>query len=178
MNDDRQPETDQEQQAEQGAPQPVALASTESVSWEALEYIHNKKGPVWYAGFAVVMVALIALAVWIGAFTFIALVIVMGVAVLVISMRPPRTLHYSLNHMGIKIDEHFYGLDEFRAFSVNAEGAVYSIMLTPIKRFMPAVMLYFEEKDGEKIVDILGARLPMQHNEPDIVDKIFRQLRF
>lgn len=173
FNADQPPVQDEQAPSEHPAP-----AKAESISWEASEYVHYKKDVLWYVGFAFVMAVLIALAIWIGALTFIALVIVMGLAVVVISKRPPRVLHYSLDAMGIKIDERFYGLDEFKSFSINSEGAFYSIMLIPVKRFMPAITLYFEEKDGEKIVDILGARLPMQHIEPDFVDRLFRQLRF
>jgi hypothetical protein len=43
---------------------------------------------------------------------------------------------------------------------------------------MPAVSMYFAEEDGEKIVDILGARLPMEELHLDAIDRLMRRLRF
>jgi hypothetical protein len=50
-------------------------------------------------------------------------------------------------------------------------------MLLPTKRFKPGVSVYFPEEAGEAIVDMLGARLPMQEFHLDIIDKLVRKLR-
>jgi len=57
------------------------------------------------------------------------------------------------------------------------DGEHHSIMLIPIKRFAPGVSVYFPEEVGEKIVDILGARLPMEILKLDAIDLIVRKLR-
>jgi hypothetical protein len=47
----------------------------------------------------------------------------------------------------------------------------------PRKRFSPAVTVYFPKEKGEEIVDVFGARLPMEEVKLDLIDKIVRKLR-
>lgn len=147
--------------------------------WEASEYIHHTKNFSWYFIYVAVMLALLALAYFVThSWTFIALVIVMSVAIGIYANRPPRTLHYGLTDSGIQIDQSVYKYSDFRAFGIMNDGGLYSIMLIPAKRFLPAVSIYFAEDDGEDIVDILGARLPMEEIHLDVVDRLVRRLRF
>jgi hypothetical protein len=50
-------------------------------------------------------------------------------------------------------------------------------MLIPTKRFSPGLSVYFPEEAGERIVDILGTRLPMETLKLDAIDIIVRRLR-
>ena len=109
--------------------------------------------------------------------TFAVLVPVMAAALLVYSHRPPRVLDYTLSRQGIHVNDRLYPFADFKAFGVIRDGAEYSIMLVPTKRFKPGVSVYFPEEAGEAIVDMLGARLPMQELHLDAVDKIVRKLR-
>jgi len=149
------------------------------MAWEASEYIHHTKSPLWFMGYAGIMLVLLAVAYFLTqAWTFIILVVVMAVAIGVFATRPPRTLHYALTDTGLQIEDSHYHYNDFRAFGIIADGGLYSIMLIPTKRFMPAVSIYFAEEDGEKIVDILGSRLPMEELHLDFVDRMMRRLRF
>ncbi|HKX24615.1 MAG TPA: hypothetical protein VJM46_05235 [Candidatus Saccharimonadales bacterium] len=149
------------------------------MAWEASEYIHHTKSPLWFMGYAGIMLVLLAIAYFLTqAWTFIVLVVVMAIAIGVFATRPPRTLRYALTDSGLQIEESHYHYNDFRAFGIIADGGLYSIMLIPTKRFMPAVSIYFAEDDGEKIVDILGSRLPMEELHLDFVDRMMRRLRF
>jgi hypothetical protein len=162
------------------APQEPALAEPHvDLSWEASEYIHHAKSFMWFVGYAAIMLVLLAIAYFLThAWTFVILVVVMAVAIGVFATRPPRTLHYALTNTGIQIENSGYHYSDFRAFGIINDGALYSIMLIPVKRFMPAVNIYFAEADGEKIVDILGSRLPMEELHLDAIDQLMRRLRF
>jgi len=160
-------------------PQSVTSAPHVDLSWEASEYIHHSKSPMWFAGFVGLMLVLLAVAYFLThAWTFVILVVVMAVAIGVFATRPPRTLHYALTDAGIQIEQSGYHYSDFRAFGIINDGPLYSVMLIPVKRFMPAVNIYFDENDGEKIVDILGTRLPMEDLHLDAVDRLMRRLRF
>lgn len=166
------------QLAPEQARQPLPETAVE-LHWEASEYIHHTKSPMWYLAYVGVMLLLLALAYFVThSWTFIALVIVMSIALGIYANRPPRTLHYALTNSGIQIDQTVYKYTDFRAFGIMNDGALYSIMLIPAKRFLPAVSIYFAEDDGEEIVDILGARLPMEEIHLDVVDRLVRRLRF
>jgi hypothetical protein len=161
-------------------PTPSQQAEEQDIlSWEASEYIHHTKSPVWFVVFGLAMLTLLAIAYFLThSWTFVIVVVVMAIAMGVFANRPPRTLHYALTSTSIHIEQTTYLYSDFRAFGIIADGVLYSIMLIPTKRFMPAVSMYFDERDGEQIVDILGARLPMQELHLDVVDQVVRRLRF
>lgn len=162
--------------------QPTNVANkptaSQSISWDASEYVHHDKGFGWILGLLAVAAVLVGLAVWLQIWTFAALVIIMAIAFGIVAFRPPRTLHYVLNDKGLQIDKQQYLFSDFRAFGILNEDALYTVMLLPTKRFMPAINVFFLESDGEKIVDILGSRLPLEELHHDIVEKTMRKLRF
>ena len=44
----------------------------------------------------------------------------------------------------------------------------------PIKRFKPGLSVYFPVSEGERIVDFLSSKLPMQEVSMDFIDRIVR----
>jgi len=149
------------------------------VTWSAQEYIHIDKGTGWFFLFAIVVLALIAVDIFLlKSWTFSALVIVMAVAIIIYVRRPPRTLTYALSPaQGLYVGERLYHFDEFRTFGLIKDGDNHSIMLIPRKRFAPGVSVFFPEEAGERIVDILSQRLPAEELKLDIVDIVIRKLR-
>lgn len=148
-----------------------------AISWEAEEYIVRDKNAGWYVGLVVVGLLLSALAIWIQAWTFLAVIILSIVALLVYTLRPPRMLHYSLTERGLSEGDKLYNYEDFKAFGVLKEGQHFAIVLTPRKRFSPRVTVFFPEAQGEAIVDAFGARLPMEEVRLDVLDKMIKFLR-
>jgi hypothetical protein len=161
------------------APEPATSQPEEDpVRWQAHEYIHHEKNAGWFVLFAIIVVGLIALAIFVlDSITFAILVPVMAAALLVYTHRPPRLLNYTLSRQGLHINDKLYPFSQFKSFGVIHDGNEYSVMLIPTKRFQPGVSVYFPEESGEAIVDMLGVRLPMQELHLDAVDKIIRKLR-
>ena len=89
----------------------------QTISWEAQEFIEYNRNIWWYIGLFAVGIGLCALAVFLQWWSFIPLVVVCVIAVLTMTIRPPR------------------------------------------------------------IVDALGARLPMEEVKLDFLDKIVNLLR-
>jgi len=153
-------------------------ASSEPLHWQANEYVHHEKSPVWFILFVLVAIVLIAIALFlIKSVTFAVLVPVMAAALLVYTRRPPRLIDYTLSPQGLHINDRLYSFAEFKGFGVIHDGSEYSVMLIPVKRFRPGVSVYFPEEAGETLVDMLGARLPMQELHLDVVDKVIHKLR-
>jgi len=164
------------------AVQPHEPASDEddgsAVHWQAHEYIHHDKNAGWFIVFALVVVILIAVAIFfIQSITFAILVPVMAAALLVYTHRPPRLIDYTLSRQGLHVNDQLYPFVDFKSFGVVHDGTNYFIMLIPIKRFRLGVSVYFPEESGEAIVDMLGARLPMEELHLDVVDRLIRKLR-
>lgn len=153
------------------------MANKTIVNWEAREYIEYKKNVGWYIGLTLVVIALCTVAFFLQEWVFMALVIVAAVALLTYTSRKPRMLHYSLSEKGLSEGNNLYAFDSFRSFGVMNESNHYSIVLVPKKRFSPRVRVYFPEAEGEQIVDMFGARLPMEPVKIDLLDRLVRFLR-
>jgi len=149
------------------------------IHWSAGEYINKEKNGPWFVFFAIIVIGLIALdLLLIKSYTFSVLVVVMAIAVIVMSRRAPRLVDYTLSgNQGLYIGEKLYHFSEFKAFSLIDDRGQHSVMLIPIKRFSPGVIFYFPTEVGEKIVDILGARLPMENRKLDVIDIIVQKLK-
>ena len=148
------------------------------ISWEASEYIHHERDTVWFIGFVVVVIAFLALSVFlIKNYFFTALIVVMAATLFVYVRRPPRVVRYTLSQQGLNVGQKFHFFTEFRAFGVVQDGALFSVKLLPTARFGQELTVYFAENDGEEIVDILGTYLPMEDLQLDLVDLLLRRLR-
>ena len=63
-------------------------------------------------------------------------------------------------------------MDSFRSFGLVKEGAIWNVRLISNKRFVPPVTAYLPDDVGEQVVDVLGALLPLEDIEPDMVDRL------
>jgi len=165
----------------QGNKQPASTPEVTDtpVTWVAHEYVHPDKSPLWFVLFVIVVLGLISVDIFIlKSYTFSALVVVMAVAVVIYTRRPPREISYALSaHQGLYVGERLYHFNEFKSFGLIKDGEHNSIMLMPTKRFSLGVSVYFPENAGEQIVDILGHQLPMEELKLDVIDIVVRKLR-
>jgi hypothetical protein len=159
--------------------QTVKTSGEEPVTWQASEYIHLEKNGLWYVLLILASLGLIALAIFvINSYTFAVLIVVMAIFLVIYSRVAPKVVQYTLSgDQGLYVDEKLYHFTDFKSFGLIKDGEHHSIMLTPVKRFSPGVSVYFPEEVGERIVDILGARLPMKAIQLDLMDHLIRRLR-
>ena len=156
---------------------PTELPQIAPIVWQDIEYIQHDKTPLWYVGFFIVVIILIVGAVLLQAWTFIPLIIVMAVALVIYTHRPPRLLSYSWSAKGLTINDQLHPTGEFKSFGVLQDGAHNALDFIPVKRFRPGLTVYFPAEVGEQLVDAVGAYLPMQDLRLDAFDKIIRKLR-
>ena len=175
---DTEPE-EYEQEAPVSGLVPEDTPDNPPITWTAEEYVHADRSPIWFILFIVVVLGLVAFDIFLlKSWTFSLLVVVMAVALIIYVRRPARTLTYALSPaQGLYVGERLYHFDEFKSFGLIQEGGQYSIMMIPRKRFSPGVSVFFPADAGERIVDILGQRLPMENLKLDVVDAIVRKLR-
>jgi hypothetical protein len=161
------------------APSQSATKHVEPLSWTASEFIHHQKTAGWYVmlGLAGIILAAVVFLltrdmISTGVIIFAALIFGFYAG------HKPRTLNYKLDDSGLTIGEKFYSYASFKSFAVAEEGAFSSIVLMPLKRFMPSLSLYYEPKDETKITDILALRLPVETHKRDAVDSLMHRIRF
>lgn len=161
--------------------QPVdtgAIDLREPVTWEAPEIIRAQRGIVWYIVAGVATLVMIVLSVLVfNNWTFAVLLPIMAAAVLTLSIKPPENINYAISPKGVYVADKLYDFSEFRAFGIIKEKEFHSAVLLPVKRFSPGLTIYFPEEKGEKIVDMLGARLPIQEIKLDALEKLIRLIK-
>lgn len=147
------------------------------ISWQAEEYIVRDRNIGWYIGLFVVGGALCVLAVFLKWWTFLILVILSIITILISTLRPPRKINYTLDTNGLTEGSTLHKFENYKAFGIIKDGDHYSAILIPKNRIGISTKVYFPEGSGEAIVDMLGARLPMEDVKPDFLDKIVNFLR-
>lgn len=158
---------------------PTRASKDASITWTASEYIDHSRGSGWYLALIAGTIALAALVYFITKDYFATGVIaVMGVIVGVFSRQKPKQVAYELSSSGLKAGEKTYPLSLFKSFALIREGALSSVNLIPIKRFMPPLSIYFAPGDEQKIVDLLGSHLPLEESGLDAIERLARRLRF
>lgn len=180
------PETDEAQNfAAQEAPEVYEnetpydeMPLLEPISWEASEYIHHDRNILWFVSFIVITILLLLLSIFVVKnYFFTALIVVMAVALGVYTQRPPRVIKYTISKEGLQIGNKTHLFSEYRAFGIIQDGGIFAAKLLPTARFGQEITLYFTENEGEKIVDLLGAFLPMEDLHLDVIDTLLRRLR-
>lgn len=168
-------EPNQQPTPEAAAPQ--APASDPAIQWQAPEYLSGDRTPMWFIGFwGVVAVFMAIAALLIKSWTFVVLIPVMAAALMIYTHRPARYMTYVVSNKGLYINEQIHPLNEFRSFGVVQDEAMPALVFTPVKRFRPALTVYFPSEIGEQLVDFLGVRMPMQEAHVDAFDKLVRKL--
>lgn len=161
--------------------QPIPQQASQSplMQWKASEFIDHQKSTGWFMPLIVVSILISAVIYFFTRDILATVVVILGcVAFGTFAGQKPRTLTYTLLPTSIKIGPKTYSYDDFRAFSIIQEGALFSIFLQPIKRFMPPLTIYFDPDDGEKIFDTLASHLPHVEREQDPIDRFMRRIRF
>lgn len=147
------------------------------ISWSASESVEHSRGVWWYVILAVLTLAIVGLGIWTKQWTLAGLAVIAAVTIIVVIKQPPREIRYELSNDGLSIDGQLKPFADFRAFGVRQDGALWQLVLIPVKRFSMSVTLFINNDQGEQIVDFIGARLPMEKVDPDMVDKLTRRLK-
>lgn len=160
--------------AQSAVPQPL-----DDLNWTASEFIAHDKGASWYAMLAIGAIV-VAVLIYLITKDKITTGIIVFVAVVfgAFAGRKPNVQQYSLTGQGLQIGQKFYNLQDFKTFSVGQEGAIASIVLNPLKRFMPPLTIYVAPDMAESVVNFLSNYLPFEQHKTDAVDSLLRRIRF
>ena len=147
------------------------------VRWQGPEHLYSERSMMWYAALALATLIMMAIAYFaFNSLTFTILLPVMAVALGVYAHRLPEIIDYTLTRKGLYVRDRLMLYDQFKSFDVVTINNVHHIALIPRKRFQLGQNIYFPEESGEKIVDMLAARLPMKEVKPDFIDRILAKL--
>lgn len=171
------PSEDAHWQYQQAATSPIPKPEEQEVQWTASEFIAHEKSFGWYALFllgALVLAAIIYLLTRDKVST--AVVPAVAIILLIAANRKPRVLDYAVTEHGLTIGPRTYLYMEFKSFSVMRQEAFPSIMLMPMRRFMPPISIYYDPQDEDRIVQAIAAYLPFEEHQRDLFDQLVDRL--
>jgi hypothetical protein len=149
------------------------------VTWTASEYIAHEKAGNWYVLLALAVFVLAAVVYFLTKeVVSTVVIIIMGLAFGTFAARKPQELTYVLDNTALTVGNKAYPYSQFKSFTVLEEGAIHSIMLMPLQRFMPPLSVYYDPKDENKIAEALSSYLPYEDRKQDAVDRLMRKVRF
>lgn len=149
-----------------------------SIGWEAPEYIGHSHGPAWYFMLTVITLVLVILIYWLAKDTVAAVFIgLVGIIVGVFASQKPGTAKYEISDSGLSVNGKVHRYSDYKSFAVIREGELTSVNLFPLKRLMPPLSAYFEDKNRASVVEALGEYLPYEDRKLDGIDRLARRLR-
>lgn len=168
----RQPAETTDEAEEPAEPETIIL------SWAGPEFVVTNKPAGWYALLYGFFGILIVIAIIFKQWFSIILSAVMAIAITVLANRKPKNQVYSISNYGVHIGDRAYDFDRFKAFFVSDDYGQKVLDLVPIKRFEPLVSLPVGAEQAEQAEALMAEVLPETEPHEDVVDKIFKYLRF
>lgn len=151
----------------------------DQVSWTAQEFVFHDKSAGWYGILAlggIVGVVLVYLLTKDKITTGIIAFAILMVGVF--AAQKPKQQTYTIDAVGLHVGTRTYDLQSFKHFSISEESNHATIVLMPLKRFMPPLTIYLDAGNEEQVVDYLAQVLPFEQHKQDAVDSLIKRIRF
>lgn len=134
--------------------------SSKIISWQAPEFIEYKKNTGWYVILIVVGIVL-AIAFYFMANYLAIVVVALAVMVIIITgKQKAKQRFYKLSSEGLKINEKFYPMNEFKSFFISYVGDTANLHLEKTKKFSPTVNTFLVGVNENEVIDFIKSCLP------------------
>ena len=159
--------------------EPVTTEDKALFNWSAPDSFSTTKSALWYLSLIVLTLAVAA-----GVYFLLkdkvttTVIVISGLLIAIYGSKKPKTIDYQLTQYGFTVNGRHHFFRDYRSFSIINHSHVSSIVLTPLKRFMPYTYIFFENKLESKISSALVDVLPKETNHSDTLDKILRRIGF
>jgi hypothetical protein len=158
---------------------------SEPIKWSSVDAGSHQRGGKWYVAWVLIVAVLagcslaanLLLGIW-QIWTTVGLAVVIFISLVVVNKQPSRTIAYELTDEAVSINGKVFPLSDFQSFAVADHGNSQTISLIPVKRVSIPYDLIVPTKEAGDVIDLLGARLPMNQSGLNFTDKISSILKF
>jgi hypothetical protein len=148
-------------------------------SWSAPEFIEHHKTVKWFVALALIFIVIIAGVFLLTKSVFpVIMLALIGLIFGIIAARKPRIIEYFISLHGVKLGNRFVSYSEFKSFNAVRQFNLGSIILNPLKRFMPPVTINYDLSIEDKVIALISDYLPMTAPSDDPVEILMRKIRF
>ena len=152
------------------------------IAWEAPEFEHRPKGPMWYWVSMIVALVLLGAAVWQRNFFFAVFIVIAEVLLIVWGSYEPRKVKFEVSEHGLHIDGKRYPIRELRSFSADIEGMLDAdhpeLIIHFDHHFRPALRIKVPARWLPEVRKTLRHHIPEEHFEPGFVEVLEKYLGF
>lgn len=147
------------------------------LEWRAPEFIRHPKTQQWYIAAAVVLLALVAYALFTDSATMAIVFLVLAGVYYLSHNQPPRTLTIQISELGVFVDKAFYPYNMLSAFWVVYNPPhVRTLNLKLVNR--GKLVLQLEEQNPVQIRALLAKEVPeVEGQQESATDMIIRLLK-
>jgi hypothetical protein len=154
--------------------------TSDAVVWMVPEFEQHAKSFGWFAILGLV-VAVISVIIYLFTRDWMSPIFVIGLAALAwyYAHRKPEDRSLSLDLEGLDMGKNFYPLSSFKSFAVDStSGVIPSIVLYPLRRFMPPLTLNCPTDKLAAILNLLATSLPVEAHNPTRFDLMMSKIKF
>jgi hypothetical protein len=150
-------------------------AKSAHISWQAPEHEINQKEKKWYLYVALILVAIIAYALYTDSPVMAITFVLVGVVGYIFINKEPRTLTFMITEDGVVAGRDLYEFDNINSFWIFYEpGGIKVVSLHMKNKLMPFVHIPVHDNDPVKIREILLEYVPEIKQQPSLVDTFER----
>jgi len=147
-------------------------------SWTADHFIHFEKGTTWYTVFTIVMVGILAGALYFKQWLLAGVMAAAMLAIFTYAKEKPAERKFRIDSSGVNVGNKTYNYEELKSFWIAITSEAKLLYLQPTSRFSPPAMINLNGVDEGKVKAILKSHLPEEMRSEILSDRINRWLRF
>lgn len=141
--------------------------------WETHEYHHTPKTSDWFWALGIVALACVFVSVLLGNVLFAVFIALAAFALSLYAARKPKEIRAEINSKGVRVNNTIFPFAHIHGFALSLDGRSPALVLTMQKLLMPHILIPLGETDPEDIRTLLSVRLPEEHYEEPISQKLF-----
>lgn len=151
----------------------------DKIVWEAPEYLHQEKSRDWFIAFGIIALALFIVALLFKNTLFAIVIILSAFTAMLHAKRPPDTLTYEVNRVGIVINRRFYPYSFLYSFWVDrTDSHTPKLLITSKKMLLPMIIVPLGDQNPDVLRDFIANYLPEQELLEPLSHKILESLGF
>lgn len=149
------------------------------ITWEALEHTHEEKGGDWFWALGIVTLGAAVASILFGNILLGIIIIISGTVMGLMSLREARVVPYAVTLRGVRVEDRLYPYSTLEAFFIDEDNPTGpQLLVRSEKTFMPLLVIPLPEEYLDDIEDILANRLPEEHMEEPLANKILEFFGF
>lgn len=150
-----------------------------AVTWDAPEHHHVEKNGDWFWILGIVTIVATVSAIFFGNFLFAILILIAGTVMGLVANQIPQIIPFAVSTRGLRVGSVLYPYSTLECFYLDEDHELGPQLLARSSRlFMPLIIMPVPEEYLHEIEAILESRLPEEHLEEPIANKLLEIFGF